>query len=96
MVSIRLSGVPICGVARSTSSTKMEPGRIPGFIYEVKILDNNQEYKHPEEPPKRDRVREFREMMKTAEKKRRKNRVLNILLVIFAVTFLASGFFLFR
>ena len=57
---------------------------------------NNQEYKHPEEPPKRDRVREFREMMKTAEKKRRKNRVLNILLVIFAVTFLASGFFLFR
>ncbi|MBR3537535.1 MAG: class B sortase [Eubacterium sp.] len=49
-----------------------------------------------EERSHRNRTDEFRQMMKGAEKKRRKNRVLNILLVVFAAVFLVSGFFLVR
>ncbi len=46
--------------------------------------------------PHKDRVGEFRQMMGQAEKRRRRNRVLNILLIIFAAIFLVSGYFLLR
>ena len=48
------------------------------------------------EGERRNRTDEFRTMMQGAEKRRRRNRILNILLIIFAAVFLVSGFFLFR
>ena len=63
-----------------------------------KILSDIKEQKENPAPekPKTDRAAYFRSQMETARKRRKRNLVLNILLVVFAVIFLASGIYLLK
>ena len=70
----------------STDPNKNEP--------EISTADIVTKKEDSSGPAPRDRAKEFREMMTQAQKRRRRNLTLNILLIIFALVFLVSGFFL--
>ena len=61
---------------------------------EIRKMDIISKTESSVNPPSRNRAKEFREMMSQAQKRRRKNLTLNILLIIFGLIFLVSGFFL--
>ena len=79
---------------KNDETTEKKERRVPPAL--AAAMSSREREEQPSGEKRIDRAADFREKMARATKRRRRNRILDILLVVFLLTFLVSGFFLVR